>query len=264
MLEVEGVVAGYGSLVALDGVSLSVARGEFVGLLGANNAGKSTLANVVCGLVPLRAGSVRLDGAEISGLSAHQRVERGLVQVPEGRSLFPQMTVHENLWLGGYCRRARARRAAFLERVHRLFPVLRERAAQPVGQLSGGQQQMVAVGRALMADPRVLVLDEPSLGLAPLICRQVFDVLAGLGREGMTILLVEQNMNLSLAYTNRAYVLERGRIVHHGASAELRKSEDARRAYFGLGEAGPGANGGGGGDARRTRQTEGGAHGVAV
>lgn len=264
MLDVEGVVAGYGSLVALNAVSLSVARGEFVGLLGANNAGKSTLANVICGLVPLRAGSVRLDGAELSGLSAHQRVERGLVQVPEGRSLFPEMTVHENLWLGGYCRRSRARRAEFLERVYALFPVLAERATQPVGQLSGGQQQMVAVGRALMAEPTVLVLDEPSLGLAPLICRQVFDVLAGLRCEGMTILLVEQNMNLSLAYTSRAYVLERGRIVHHGTSAELRDSEDARRAYFGLGEVNAAGSGTGGGGCARGATDGGGAHGTTV
>jgi len=234
MLEIVDIVAGYGDLVALDGVSLKVEAGEFVGILGANNAGKSTLVNVICGLVPLRRGAVRLNQVDISKLASHERVNRGIVQVPEGRSLFPAMTVHENLWLGGYNSRARRHRSALLKRVHDLFPVLAERADQPVEKLSGGQQQMVAIGRALMAEPSLLVLDEPSLGLAPLLCEQLFDVLAELGKSGLTILLVEQNMNLSLDYAQRAYVLERGRLVYQGTRQDLIESNEAQRAYFGL------------------------------
>lgn len=233
MLAVRELAAGYGPVEVLRGVDLEVGAGEIVALLGPNGAGKTTLNRVVSGLLPPRAGEVRFDGAAVSRLPPQTIVEAGLVHVPEGRRVFPDLSVHENLLLGGY-RRARARRAENLERVYGLFPRLAERRRQAAGTLSGGEQQMLAIGRALMAEPRLLILDEPSLGLAPLVVEQVLQLLVELNRAGLAVLLVEQNVVQSLAVAHRAYVLEQGRIVAAGPSATLLADERLRRAYLGL------------------------------
>lgn len=233
MLAVRELAAGYGPVEVLRGVDLEVGAGEIVALLGPNGAGKTTLNRVVSGLLPPRAGEVRFDGAAVSRLPPQRIVEAGLVHVPEGRRVFPDLSVHENLLLGGY-RRGRARRAENLERVYGLFPRLAERRRQAAGTLSGGEQQMLAIGRALMAEPRLLILDEPSLGLAPLVVEQVLQLLVELNRAGLAVLLVEQNVVQSLAVARRAYVLEQGRIVAAGPSETLLADERLRRAYLGL------------------------------
>jgi branched-chain amino acid transport system ATP-binding protein len=233
VLEVRDLQAGYGDVRAVSGVTLSVAPGEIVALLGPNGAGKSTLLKSIAGLVRPRAGTVRWDGEDLGRVGAHLIVERGLALVPEGRRLFGGMTVEENLELGAFAARARAGRAASLERVLALFPVLGERRRQVVSALSGGQQQMVAVGRALMTNPRLLMLDEPSLGIAPRLVTAILDALVAINAAGVGIFLVEQNVHAALSLAHRAYVLEGGRIVGQGTGAELLRDDHVRRAYLG-------------------------------
>jgi branched-chain amino acid transport system ATP-binding protein len=233
VLEVEAVDAGYGEARALAGVSLSVGDREIVALLGPNGAGKSTLLNTVAGLVRPRAGTIRWNGQDLARVRAHDIVAHGLVLVPEGRRLFVSMTVEENLELGAFPPRARAGFAASLERVYALFPVLRERRRQIVRALSGGQQQMVAVGRALMSSPRLLMLDEPSLGIAPRLVTAILDALADINRSGVGILVVEQNVPAALALAHRAYVMEGGRIVRTGTGTDLLQDPHVRQAYLG-------------------------------
>ncbi len=233
MLEVRDLEASYGDLRALGGVTLTVGAGEIVALLGPNGAGKSTLLKAVAGLLRPRAGSLRWEGEDLGALGAHQIVERGVALVPEGRRLFGSMTVAENLELGAFAPRARAVQAQSLERVYALFPVLRDRGGQLVRALSGGQQQMVAVGRALMSAPRLLMLDEPSLGIAPRLVSAIFASLLEINRAGVAVFLVEQNVHASLSLAHRAYVLEGGRVVGEGAAAALLEDPHVRRAYLG-------------------------------
>ncbi len=233
MLEIRDLETAYGDARALSGVTLSVGPGEIVALLGPNGAGKSTLLKTVAGLLRPRAGTIRWDGGDLARVGAHLIVERGLALVPEGRRLFGSMTVEENLALGAFAARARAARQANLERAYALFPVLRERRRMLVRALSGGQQQMVAVGRALMTNPRLLMLDEPSLGLAPRLVRAILDALVEINRSGVAIFLVEQNVPAALAFAHRAYVLESGRIVGEGRGEELLRDPHVRRAYLG-------------------------------
>jgi branched-chain amino acid transport system ATP-binding protein len=233
MLAVEGLVAGYGGSTVLRGVDLAVAAGEAVAVLGANGAGKTTLNMAISGVVRPRAGSIAFEGARIDGLAAPAVAARGLVQVPEGRRIFPNLSVRENLELGSYAR-AKPRRAANLARVFALFPRLAERARQAAGTLSGGEQQMLAIGRGLMAEPRLLILDEPSLGLSPLLVEELFALIRRLHGEGLAIMLVEQNVAQSLEVCDRAYVLENGAIALAGATAALRQDPALRRAYLGL------------------------------
>ena len=233
MLEVERLEIAHGDAVAVWDVSLVVGARELVTVVGPNGAGKTTLIDAIAGLLPVRAGRVRLDGRDLASVAAHELCSQGIALVPEGRRLFPAMTVEENLELGSYARAARARRHQSLERVYGTFPILRERRRQLAGSLSGGQQQMVAIGRALMAMPRLLLLDEPSLGLAPQIVDQVFEVIAGIHAEGVAVLLVEQNIVQAFAIAARAYVLEQGRIVAEGAPSELARDARIREAYLG-------------------------------
>jgi branched-chain amino acid transport system ATP-binding protein len=233
VLVLDAVDVFYGDVPAVRDVSLAVGRGEVVTLLGANGAGKTTLLRAISGLLRPRRGAITLDGHRIEGLPPDRIVELGLVQVPEGRRLFPTLTVRENLELGAFTPRARARKAETLAALLDRFPVLRQRAGQRAGTLSGGEQQMCAIARALMARPVVLMLDEPSQGLAPRIVREMFSVVADLHREGATLLLVEQNVRQALAVSQRGYVLENGRIVLEGTGAELLASEVTRRAFLG-------------------------------
>jgi branched-chain amino acid transport system ATP-binding protein len=233
VLEVRDLEASYGDLRALGGVTLTVGAGEIVALLGPNGAGKSTLLKSIAGLLRPRGGTIRWDGHDLGTLGAHQIVERGLALVPEGRRLFGSMTVAENLELGAFAPRARPVQAESLERVFALFPALRDRRTQLVRALSGGQQQMVAVGRALMSAPRLLMLDEPSLGIAPRLVTAIFDALLEINRSGVGVFLVEQNVHASLTLAHRAYVLEGGRVVGEGAAAALLEDPHVRRAYLG-------------------------------
>jgi branched-chain amino acid transport system ATP-binding protein len=233
VLEVEGLQASYGPFLVLSGVSLRVQPGEIVALLGPNGAGKTTLIKCIAGLLPATAGAVHWEGQTLTGTLAHAVVERGIAVVPEGRRLFSTMTVEENLELGAFVPRARRDASARRESVYGIFPVLRERRRQLVRALSGGQQQMVAIGRALMANPRLLILDEPSLGLAPRIVESILDVLGEINRRGVSILLVEQNVHAALGLAHRAYVLEGGRVTGHGAAAALLDDPHVRRAYLG-------------------------------
>ena len=233
MLRLESVQAGYGDLIAVRDVSLEVRAGEIVALIGSNGSGKTTTLRAICGLLPLRGGRVELDGASVGGLPASAVVARGIAHVPEGRQLFPTMTVLENLELGARTPESRRRRAETLERVFALFPRLAERRRQLAGTLSGGEQQMTAVGRALMARPRLLMLDEPSLGLAPVVVTSIFENLRAINRDGVTILLVEQNVLRALRLSHRGYVLENGTIVLEGASDRLLADEGVKRAYLG-------------------------------
>jgi branched-chain amino acid transport system ATP-binding protein len=233
VLEIEDLEAAYGDALALSGVTLSVGPGEIVALLGPNGAGKSTLLKSIAGLLRPRAGTIRWEGEDLSRVGAHQIVERGLAMVPEGRRLFGSMSVEENLELGAFAARARDAGRANLERVYALFPDLRERRRQTVRALSGGQQQMVAVGRALMASPRLLMLDEPSLGIAPRLVRSILEALVEINRTGVAVFLVEQNVQAALTLAHRAYVLEGGRIVGEGTGAALLQDPHVRRAYLG-------------------------------
>jgi branched-chain amino acid transport system ATP-binding protein len=236
MLAVDSLRASYSGIEALRGVSLAVGEGEMVALIGPNGAGKSTLLNCISGRVAPAGGSIRFAGDEIAGAAPWAVARRGLLQVPEGRQVLPDMTVRENLQLGETALGGRAATWT-LDQVTALFPILAERGAQRAGSLSGGQQQMLAIGRALMGAPRLLLLDEPSLGLAPLVVRQVFDALRALNARGLTILLVEQNARQALAITHRAYVIEQGRIVHEGPSAALARDPDVIAHYLGRAEA---------------------------
>jgi branched-chain amino acid transport system ATP-binding protein len=233
MLEVRDVSAGYGVIQILKGVSLGVAPGEIVALLGSNGAGKSTLNNVLSRIIPLQSGSLRFHGEDIGSASPAHVVELGLIQVPEGRRIFPNLTVRENLELGSF-RRGRARRTHNLERVTVIFPRLAERWQQLAGSLSGGEQQMLAIGRGLMSEPRLLILDEPSLGLSPLLVETMFALIQRINREGLAILLVEQNVVQSLAIAHRGYVLENGVIALAGAAAELADNPGLKRSYLGV------------------------------
>jgi branched-chain amino acid transport system ATP-binding protein len=234
LLRLEALEVGYGALTAVREVSLEVNAGETVALIGSNGAGKTTTLKAITGILPLRRGAVALDGERIDGLSPARVVARGIAHVPEGRQLFPTMTVRENLELGAAGRDARARRADTLEWVFRLFPRLAERTRQLAGTLSGGEQQMCAIGRGLMARPRLLMLDEPSLGLAPVVVKQIFEVLAQINRDGTTILLVEQNVARALGLAHRGYVLENGRIALSGSRDALLASGHIKQAYLGL------------------------------
>jgi branched-chain amino acid transport system ATP-binding protein len=233
LLAVEGLTVTYGAVRAVTGVSFQVYEGELVTLIGANGAGKSSTLRAIAGLVPAAGGRIMLDGQPILAVPAHDLPRRGLVLVPEGRRVFGELSVLENLDLGAYTR-PRSELHADLDRVYDLFPILKERAGQAAGTLSGGEQQMLAIGRALMARPRMLLLDEPSLGLAPAIVRHLFALLRQLHDAGVTILLVEQNARLALATADRAYVLQTGRVVAEGPAAELAASPEVRRRYLGV------------------------------
>ena len=232
LLQVKDLRAGYGRMEVLRGVSLAVMQGEIVALLGSNGAGKTTLNNTVCGIVPVWSGSVTFDGQDISHAHYRSVVQSGLIQVPEGRKVFPNLSVLENLSLGSFTR-ARQYRARNLERAFTIFPRLKERIAQKAGTLSGGEQQMLAIARGLMAEPRLLILDEPSLGLSPLMVQEMFALIAQLHRDGLTIFLVEQNVAQTLAIASRAFVLENGLLRFSGSSAELLANDDLRSAYLG-------------------------------
>ena len=236
MLEIANLTANYSGILALRGVSLSVRQGEMVALIGPNGAGKSTLLNCVSGQVRAAGGSIVLEGEEMIGQSPWTVSRRGLLQVPEGRQVFAEMSVLENLQLGATALRSRSGGYP-LNRVLELFPMLAERRQQSAGSLSGGQQQMLAIGRALMGGPRLLLLDEPSLGLAPLVVKQVFATLRALNQEGLTILLIEQNAKQALDVTSRAYVIEQGRVVHAGPSRELANDPEIEAHYLGQGTA---------------------------
>ncbi len=233
LLTIEGLRAGYGAVEVLRGVDLQMAPGELVALLGSNGAGKTTLNSVVSGLVPTWAGRVVFDGQDLTGAHYRRVVQAGLIQVPEGRKVFPNLSVLENLELGAFTR-ARARRAENLLRVFETFPRLRERQSQLAGTMSGGEQQMLAIGRGLMAEPKLLILDEPSLGLSPLLVEEMFALIAQLRASGLAVLLVEQNVGQSLEIADRAYVMENGLIRFSGTSAQLLASDTLRQAYLGV------------------------------
>jgi branched-chain amino acid transport system ATP-binding protein len=233
LLEVEGLRAGYAGSAVLRDVSLRVAEGELVALLGANGAGKTTMLRCISGLTRMRRGTVRFLGQNIAGMAPHRITDLGLIHVPEGRKLFPRMTVWENLWLGGSNARTRERRSENLARVYTLFPRLKERARQLAGTLSGGEQQMVSIGRGLMCEPKVLMLDEPSNGLAPALVSDVLGTVARLRAEGIAVLLVEQSVVHALRNATRGYVLENGEITMAGSPAELAENPKLRHAYLG-------------------------------
>ncbi len=234
MLEVRGIAAGYGTAQALWDIDIDVGEGEIVTLVGPNGAGKSTFVNVVAGLNRAWSGSVTLDGLNLTDLPAAQVCGHGVAIVPEGRRLFPDLTVTDNLDIGAYHPAARAKRDETYDWVCSVFPIVAERRNQRAGNLSGGQQQMVAIGRALMARPQLLLLDEPSLGLAPVIVEQIFDVIREINEGGTSVLIVEQNVVEALELASRAYVLENGRIVRHGDAGELLNDEGLQQAYFGM------------------------------
>ena len=234
LLEVENVAAAYGQVRALWDVSFSVREGEIATLLGANGAGKTTTMRVISGLLRPLGGAVRLDGQPLHRFPPPRIVEAGIVQIPEGRRLWPRMAVMENLDLGAYATRARARRAETLEWVLSLFPRLAERRTQLAGTLSGGEQQMLAIARGLMSRPRLLMLDEPSLGLAPILVREVFRIIRQINAEGVTVLLVEQNVRQALEIAHRGYVLETGRIARAGSASDLLQDTEIKRAYLGM------------------------------
>jgi branched-chain amino acid transport system ATP-binding protein len=234
VLVLEEVRAGYGDVAVLRGVSLAVGPGELVALVGANGAGKTTTLRAISGLLPAAGGAIRFAGQRIDAWPPHRIVAGGLLQVPEGRKIFPSLSVRENLDLGGYLPGARGRRGERREQVFALFPVLAERQRQAAGTLSGGEQQMLAIGRSLMGGPRLLMLDEPSLGLAPRVVDRIFDVIATINRQGVPVLLVEQNVQRSLGIADQAYVLDQGTVVLSGPGSELLRREEVRRAYLGL------------------------------
>ena len=234
MLSLSSVSAGYGSFQALFSVSLEIARGEAVGVIGPNGAGKTALMRVISGMLPLNEGAMTFEGRAIGRLPAHEIIEHGIAHVPENRRLFPRLTVEENLRVGAYIPAARTRFAEQLDYVYNLFPRLKDRRMQAAGTMSGGEQQMCAIGRALMSKPKVLLMDEPSAGLAPLVVQQVFDLVRKIRAEGLTVLIVEQNVQQVLEVVDRAYLLEVGAIKLAGTSAELKGNSFIRESYLGL------------------------------
>jgi branched-chain amino acid transport system ATP-binding protein len=235
LLEVQGIHTYYDAIHALKGVTFHVDEGEIVTLIGANGAGKSTALNTICGLYHPRMGTIYLDGEAIHELPAHEIVMRGVAQAPEGRQVFGRLTVTENLQMGAYIRKDKAEIRRDMEYVFELFPRLRERARQVAGTLSGGEQQMLAIGRSLMASPRLLLLDEPSMGLAPILVEAIFDTIREINEQGTTVLLVEQNALMALTIAQRGYVLETGQIVLHDSAEALQENETVRQAYLGEG-----------------------------
>lgn len=233
MLKIDNIDVYYGAIHALKGISLEVKEGEIVTLIGANGAGKSTTLRTISGLLKPKTGSITFLGQDIEGVRAHEIVKKGISQVPEGRRVFAEMTVMENLDLGAFVRKDKAGIQQDLKHVFELFPRLEERKTQSAGTLSGGEQQMLAMGRALMSRPKLLLLDEPSMGLAPLLIKEIFNIIVDINKSGTTVLLVEQNANMALSIANRAYVLETGRITLSGSAKELAASEDVRKAYLG-------------------------------
>ncbi|MBR3747466.1 MAG: ABC transporter ATP-binding protein [Selenomonadaceae bacterium] len=233
MLEVNDINVYYGAIHAIKGISLTVDEGEIVTLIGANGAGKSTTLRTISGLLKPKTGAINFLGKNIAGMPAHKIVREGISQVPEGRRIFAEMSVLENLELGAFTRNDSDEIKKDMEMVFRRFPRLKERISQQAGTLSGGEQQMLAMGRALMSRPKLLLLDEPSMGLAPLLIREIFSIIADINKTGTTVLLVEQNANMALSIANRAYVLETGRITLSGDAKELAASEDVRKAYLG-------------------------------
>lgn len=234
MLKVENINVFYGGFEALRSISFEVKPGEIVALLGANGAGKTTTINTISGLTELKGGTISFNDEKVNNMPAYDRVKRGIVQVPEGRKLFPTMTILENLLVGSYLEEGRKHRAETLDKVFTLFPKLAERKEQMAGTLSGGEQQMCAIGRGLMAQPKILMLDEPSLGLAPIIVEKIFEAIVTINKSGTSILLVEQNVLLALDIANRGYVIETGETVLEGASKDLLDNEDLKKAYLGL------------------------------
>ena len=233
MLKIDNIDVYYGAIHALKGISLEVNEGEVVTLIGANGAGKSTTLRTISGLLKPKTGSITFLGQNIAGVRAHEIVKKGISQVPEGRRVFAEMTVMENLDLGAFVRKDKAGIQQDLKHVFELFPRLEERKNQSAGTLSGGEQQMLAMGRALMSRPKLLLLDEPSMGLAPLLIKEIFNIIVDINKSGTTVLLVEQNANMALSIANRAYVLETGRITLSGKAQDLAASEDVRKAYLG-------------------------------
>jgi len=234
MLKVSGIDVGYRDIQVLWDVSFEVNEGELVVLLGANGAGKTTTLNAISGLLPLKKGSIEFMGRDISKLPGHKIAALGIVHVPEGRRLFPEMTVRENLEVGSLLPEAKAKRKETMRKVFELFPILEEKQNQPAGTLSGGQQQMLALGRGLMGLPKLMILDEPSLGLAPVLVKQIFEKIQEINREGTTVLLVEQNVMQSLRICHRAYVLENGRVILEGRGNELLDDPHVKEAYLGI------------------------------
>lgn len=234
VLDVTSISVKYGDIQALWGISFSVNKGQLVALIGANGAGKTTSLKAICGLATLTSGQIKYNGEVISGWPVHKVVDLGITLVPEGRQLFPKMTVEENLLVGAYLKRAHGKRAKSLKHVYSVFPRLEERRNQTAETLSGGEQQMVAIGRALMQDPQVIMFDEPSLGLAPLMVREVFNVIQELHNQGLTIFLVEQNVHQTLKVADYCYVMENGRIVGEGTGKALEADQSIREAYLGL------------------------------
>ena len=233
MLKIDNIHVYYGAIHALKGVSLEVKAGEIVTLIGANGAGKSTTLRTVSGLLAPKSGGISFLRENIAGMPAHEIVKHGISQVPEGRRIFAEMSVQENLEMGAFTRKDKAGVEKDFEIVYNRFPRLKERRKQQAGTLSGGEQQMLAMGRALMSRPKLLLLDEPSMGLAPLLIKEIFSIIEDINREGTTVLLVEQNANMALSIAHRAYVMETGRITLQGAAKELAASEDVRKAYLG-------------------------------
>jgi branched-chain amino acid transport system ATP-binding protein len=234
LLEVSGVTAGYGELQILWGLDLTVEQGALTALVGSNGAGKTTLMRTIMGQISPWSGSVTFEGQDVSKLSAHAKAELGLVMVPEGRQLFSDMTVHENLQMGATPKRARAGIDTNLAKVFELFPRLQERSKQRAGTMSGGEQQMLAVARGIMAQPKILFIDELSLGLAPVLTLELFHSLRKLQREGLTILLVEQNVRMALKVSDYAFVMSEGKVDFHGPSSEVEQNEDVKKAYLGI------------------------------
>lgn len=233
MLEVKGLQVYYGVIQALKDVSFEVNQGEVIALIGANGAGKTTTLHTVTGLIPAKAGSIIFEGVDITKLPAHKIVEMGIAHVPEGRRVFAQLSVYENLIMGAYTRKDKKEIAENLEKVYQRFPRLRERKTQRAGTLSGGEQQMLAMGRALMSNPKMIVMDEPSMGLSPIFVNEIFDIIEKVSASGTTVLLVEQNAKKALSIADRAYVLETGKIVLSGDANELMNDDSIKKAYLG-------------------------------